>query len=90
MDTICTRCGEPWDIDTLIEDRGLPKEEQEFRTKALSEIVRCPACLKKPDTDKSIQQFQKSPAYYGVVALAELMGDDIDGFAAYLEDLDFL
>ena len=80
MDLICTRCGEPWDVDTVLHD--MPDE---FERKG-SRITRCPTCPPgKPRLSRATE------ARLAVIStLAETLGDDVDGFAATLEDFGLL
>ena len=83
MDIYCKRCGEPWDIDyfhDVADDTGSTFDtvrEAFYRDgcKALGE-TRCEA----------------SPSMRGdIAALAyELMGDDVDGAAAMLDDAEYM
>ena len=81
MDLVCTCCGEPWHIDHV-----LHHEPDEFdRDGGL--IRACPCCHgKKPEgmTEERRGRLQ------AVAAAAELLGDDVDGLAAIIDDLDAL
>ena len=81
-DLMCANCGEPWDFDYVIHD-----EPEEFVRKG-SLISRCPNCRDKgkiltKDLDP-IRQMKTMAA----VALADVMGDDLDGFAAEMAGLE--
>ena len=80
MDIICTNCGEPWDIDHVLH------EEPENFDRDGSVIKSCPSCHGR-EQDLTEAQREHLEA---VRAIADLMGDDIDGFAATLEDFDLL
>lgn len=76
MDLVCTRCGEPWDIAYVLQE-----EPDAFRRKG-GLIQRCPSCpTAKPQHDPETKL-----KLVTVAAMAELMGDDVDGLAAVLED----
>ena len=80
MDILCTTCGERWGIDHVLHD-----EPEEFEREG-ARVTRCPACRRgRP---------RLSTAHRNRLALAEelalLCGDDVDAYAAELEDLDLL
>lgn len=78
-DLICTKCGEPWDMDYVIHE-----EPQEFERRGPA-ITSCPACeFHKRENGGSILRPGESEA---MLALADVMGDDSDGYAAMLEDM---
>lgn len=80
MDIICPKCGEPWEIDTLHDYadevgetyRGVSRKfRQEGCGKAFSEWrITCHA-----DEKAGVR-----------LALADILGDDIDGYASLCED----
>ena len=76
MDIYCTRCGEPWALDYVLHD-----DEEGFERTG-SVIASCPACqgrevaISKPEAERLAV----------IRELARFAGDDLDGFAAYLED----
>ena len=78
MDLLCINCGEPWDMDYVLHEAP-----HEF-TRHHSRIDRCLACpaTGRPDLPPTERERVDIAA-----ALADLSGDDIDGFAAELEDL---
>ncbi len=89
MDIQCVKCGEPWDMDCLhdaVAERGLGhlrgdayerefrKVSAEFRKLGCSVLGgRCPEGVK---------------AHPGVAVAYDVFGDDLDGAASMLEDLD--
>jgi hypothetical protein len=77
MDLICTSCGEPWDLDYVLH------EEPEAFEKKGSAIVSCPCCPEKKSKVTEKQRLRLDAAR----ELGELLGDDVDGYAAELEDL---
>ena len=80
MDLVCTRCGEPWHMDHVLHD-----EPEEFQREG-GVILRCPCCRTKP-AKLSVEERARLNT---IQALGEVLGDDIDGFAAALEDFDLL
>lgn len=80
MDLICTRCGEPWDMDHVLHE-----EPRAFkRHKAC--IYRCPACPVEPP-ELPPEEHNRLEM---VAAVAVIAGDDIDAAAAMFEDLNLL
>ena len=77
-DVYCKRCGEPWELDYV--DHDLTKEEREDFWKGR----RCPACTGGYHNNESGKPF----AAMAMSALHDLLGDDHDGLAAELEDLE--
>lgn len=76
MDLVCTRCGEPWDLDYVLHEKP-----RAFRRKG-GLIQHCPAC---PESSPQLDAHH-SLRLATVATMAELMGDDVDGLAAVLED----
>jgi hypothetical protein len=81
MDIPCVTCGEPWDLDYVLHEAP-----HEF-TRTHGRIDRCPAC---PPTRKPHLSPEERARFATVAELAELCGDDLDGFAAELEDFGLL
>lgn len=77
MDLVCTTCGEPWDIDHVLHD-----EPEEFVRDGAA-IVSCPCCKQQKRTLSKEEQEKLAAAR----ELGQLLGDDVDGYAAELEDL---
>lgn len=73
MDIYCKRCGEPYDIFSLTDDMT-PEEAGRFKRGE-----GCPCCYGKP-VEK--QPFRAQLAS----ALGGILGDDVDGLAAEMED----
>uniref|UniRef100_A0A6M3M6M9 Uncharacterized protein n=1 Tax=viral metagenome TaxID=1070528 RepID=A0A6M3M6M9_9ZZZZ len=100
MDILCTRCGEPWDVFSLVDDMS-PEEAKDLKAGQ-----GCPCCAEKEKCDKDIA-CEECPEYlnsrcqakkfkpinddgrYVQKALADILGDDIDGLAAEMEDAGF-
>lgn len=76
MDVYCQRCGEPYDVFSLTDDMN-EQERQDFK-----KGVCCPCCKGK--------EIEKKPARAEIASiLAPLLGDDIDGLAAMMEDAEY-
>ena len=80
MDLYCSRCGEPWDMDYVLHDD--PKEFDYHHGR----ISSCPTCQRTPDSELKLSPTQKNRADIAGV-LADVLGDDVDGIAAEMEDL---
>ena len=85
MDLYCTRCGEPWDTDTVLHDA----EPGEFdRVGNTGKITMCPACRGTSDEELSkLLSDDEKGRNYTRSAMADLLGDDIDGLASTYEDM---
>lgn len=81
MDIVCICCGEPWDIYHVL--HGEPEEFERDGCR----ITACPCChgVQPKDLTEAQRQYLQR-----VNLVAELSGDDLDGFAAMLEDFDFV
>lgn len=80
MDILCTRCGERWSIDHM-----LHQEPEEFERNGAS-VTHCPACRRGRPRLSSADRDRLALAS----ELALLCRDDVDAYAADLEDLDLL
>jgi len=76
MDIYCPRCGEPWDVYSLVDDMT-PEEARDLKAGR-----GCPCCKGKEVTSRPER------AEVSAVML-DLLGDDIDGAAAMLEDFGY-
>ncbi len=76
MDIYCPRCGEPFDVFSLTDDMT-PQESKDFKAGR-----GCPCCKGKEVKDRPRRAEASS-------VLLDLLGDDIDGVAAELEDNGF-
>lgn len=81
MDIICPRCGEPWEIDSLHDYA----EETGTTFAAVSKTFRVKGC------GTALAEWQGGPCERTEgsevrSALADLLGDDIDGYASLCED----
>lgn len=82
MDIRCPKCGEPWDHDTLheyAEDDGVSYTEK------MREFQRV-GCEAFHTSHSEVDETRAAAA--GV--LYEILGDDMDGAAAMLEDFDLM
>ena len=78
MDLYCKRCGEPWEMDH-VQHGGFSEEEK----KRFWAGEGCPACFGK--------QVKKTPfRAQAMSVLHDILGDDIDGLAAEMEDAEYL
>jgi hypothetical protein len=73
VDIYCPRCGEPWDVYSLVEDMT-PEEAADLKAGR-----GCPCCKGKPVESRPFRAEASG-------VLLEVLGDDIDGVAATLED----
>lgn len=91
MDILCPVCGEPWDNDSLHEvvSEGTFADyktaAREFRTRGCGVVFGNSAC--KKDAVATERHGLKSTD--AAAALYDLLGDDMDGAAAMLEDYGF-
>jgi hypothetical protein len=81
MNLPCINCGEPWDVDYVMHEAP-----HEF-TRTHGRIDRCPAC---PATGRPPLSAAERQRLAVVAELADILGDDIDGLVAELEDLGFV
>lgn len=77
MDLVCCGCGEPWALDYVLHD------EPEGFTRDGAAIVACPCCGSR-DRQMSAEEKERLDA---ARELGTLLGGDVDGYAAELEDL---
>ena len=81
MDILCTCCGEPWDVTHVLHEEPHSFE----RNGAL--ISACPCCTGNRPEDLPAKAREDLDA---LKALALMLGDDVDGFAAILEDFSYI
>ena len=81
MDMVCITCGEPWDMDYVLHEAP-----GEF-IRRHSRIDHCPAC---PATGRPVLSEKERVRLDLIAHLADMCGDDIDGFVAELEDFGLL
>ena len=99
MDILCTRCGEPWDVFSLVDDMT-PEEAENLKAGK-----GCPCCTGKEPCQEGKTDCQECGYYVrfkGCIlgqfkpindearfiqrGLAEVLGDDIDGLAGAMDD----
>ena len=82
MDLYCTKCGEPWDMDSLhdlVED-GIVANWEEGRKKFAEIGCELWGC--------SHNENLKSDTAMASALMFEMLGDDVDGIAAMMEDFE--
>ena len=79
MDLICTCCGEPWDVDYVLH------EEPHGFDRRGGRILACPCC--HGTTPEGISQAERD-RLSAVAAVAELLGDDVDGLVPLTANTD--
>lgn len=84
MDIICPVCAEPWDMSELHEAEGMSftAANNLFHTKGCGAVFGG-SC--KPVTDPGGRLRADVSA-----AMFDMMGDDVDGIAAMMEDFDMM
>lgn len=82
MDIYCTRCGEPWELDTFHD----VADEQGTTWAAAVADFRSRGCVATGWTGECERVETLRGA--ATAALVDLLGDDVDGVAALLEDFD--
>ncbi len=80
MDMYCSRCGEPWAMDYVLHDEPEAFDYHDGR------IFNCPSCRSTKDEDLKLTEGQKDRAAMAGI-LADVLGDDVDGIAAEMEDM---
>ena len=78
-DLLCQRCGEPWDLYYVTHEMT-DEERKDFHAGK-----GCPCCCKTPDEDLNLSPRQKD-AVSIQAAMRGVLGDDLDGLAAEMED----
>ncbi len=74
MDVYCKRCGEPWEL------LGITDEFTDQAKKDFWAGKGCPCCIGQPAPEKKPFRCELQ------AALQDILGDDIDGIAAEMED----
>lgn len=99
MDLYCPKCGEPWEFDSLHEEAAARKEAgnyeasydtvfADFRSRGCKALhaafgAACSTPSTKRDSTFGLTRQEASAAMY------EILGDDMDGAAAMLDDMGF-
>ena len=78
-DLLCQRCGEPWDLE-YIQHEMTDEERKDFHAGN-----GCPCCRNMPDEDLNLSPRQKD-AVEIQAAMRSVLGDDLDGLSAEMED----
>jgi hypothetical protein len=81
MDLFCQKCDEPWDLYHVEHDMDLDDENGKARFKAGEG---CPCCKWGKDAPE-----QKSLKGEAMGILSDLLGDDTDGMASMMDDLEY-
>ena len=94
-DIKCPRCLEPWDIDEIheyVSEMGdmFPASASVYTFDSVYQTFRRSGCGAAFDGWKVSCEPDRSGRGVVLSELAELLGDDVDGFAALCEDLDML
>ena len=77
MDLYCPRCGEPWEL-YYVQHEMTPEERQSFHDGS-----GCPSCANK--------EVKQRPFRAELAAeMGALLGSDVDGLAAEMEDAEYL
>ena len=84
MDIYCGNCGEPWDIDTLHD----VSEYQGISFAEISGNFRVAGCRALDATCNAETVGSVRATVAG--AMLDLLGDDIDGVAAMMEDYSYM
>lgn len=82
MDIYCQRCGEPWEVC------GLWDFEEDDYKGARKDFLRgkgCPSCSWGASAPE-----EQPPQARATEAMIDILGDDIDGVASELEEIDYL
>ena len=82
MDIRCTTCGEPWDSDTIHEIA----DEQEVPYDEAVALFRKYGCTVLGSRHSEVD----ANAALAARVVMELGGDDVDGMASDLEDMEFI
>lgn len=80
MDIYCLKCGEPWDIFSVQDD----KTDFQFSEINTGKIIECPCC-KGQTVDLSDKAKATLKCMY---ELADVLGEDIDGLASMYDDIE--
>lgn len=87
MDIICRNCGEPWENETLHDVALELGKSYEEIAKAFSSIG-CKALASDEYGTMQHCQPDEKASMRGV--LADLLGDDLDGYSSTLDDLEYM
>ena len=85
MDLYCGNCGEPWDLYSVRDVQRGEDNDPAWKLNKHGHIEVCPCCPKDEDGRPIKQEIKNQRAQLSVIA-ASMMGDDLDGAAAMMED----
>ena len=82
MDILCIRCGEPWDVLGISDEFTLTQKRHFYEGKG------CPSCGTTSQGALEESEMYRSTTFAREVQIAfkEVLGDDVDGLAAMMED----
>lgn len=80
MDIYCSKCGEPWEIDSIHD----VAEELQFSFDEALKAFKKQGCEILGASHGEVNENRAA----AVSVLFDIMGDDVDGIAAMLEDFD--
>jgi hypothetical protein len=86
MDVYCRNCGEPWENETL-------HEVAEEMGKTYSQVAKAfstKGCKAFDGSDYETSHCTADSRANARGAIADLLGDDMDGMSAMLEDLEYM
>lgn len=80
MDLYCTKCGEPWELDSLHDLVEEGRAESFTRARVLFQNQGCEAfgCTHNSERDSEVALASS--------LMFDMLGDDVDGIAAMMED----
>ena len=91
MDITCAVCKEPWDFHYVMLDMD---EEDPKEGTPWSVLLRygkgCPCCKGKAEDETEEEKNCRLNHQAIASACADLLGDDVDGYAAMMEDAEYL
>lgn len=95
MDIRCPKCCEPWEIDTVheyVSDMGdmFPASASVYTFKNVYRLFRTQGCGVAFDGWEVSCEPDRSGRAEIIGMLANVLGDDVDGFASMLDDLNHM
>jgi hypothetical protein len=99
MDLYCKRCGEPWEMDYVQHDMDI-LERVAFKKgegcpcckdKQICDLkIPCSECEHQQDNTCLLNKFKRPYRAEISAVLSDMLGDDIDGLAAEMEDAEYM
>jgi hypothetical protein len=83
MDIYCQKCDEPWDVCYVGHD--MDEEGEKGDAERFKRGEGCPSCKWGKDAPK-----EQSLRGETMSMLNDLLGDDIDGMASFMDDMDYI